>query len=543
MKTIRFILSNLDQFRWRFFVVFTLGTIDGFVSFLIFVALAEFTRKEFSLASFYLLISLVAAGLVAMLFFQWVIRKYGESLAPQFADHLRTKYFDAVEKLPPEKLGQRHSGYVLSLVNKITGTANRLTTFAFWALSHSISTLILFFIFTARESVPIAFLNLVVLVLFMAINFFLSKKVVLLASELNLKRAELIGHYTDFMSNILTIKKLGIASFAKGRLEESTGENYRQIEKFYNFHARRWSLLHFIFEISLYSTIVFLLYRVVIGADSPAILILFIAAYARLRRLVDNFSQQMSTVMEMNAYLDDLGEIVTIGSRSEEKKERSFAWNRIELKDIRFQHPGNRHIIKVPEFSLSKGEKACFFGVSGEGKTTILNLLGNFLANQKGQRLVDGKQYEEAGAGFFSQKMVMVSQEVELFNLSIRENIALGKKIHYKEIEKALQELDLLAWSKKLKDGLDTLVGEKGIRLSAGQKQRLNLIRGVLLDREIYLLDEPTSHLDSQTEQKVVEFIRKRLKDKTVVIVSHRPAVRQVCDTLYSMEGHVLRKE
>ena len=105
-----------------------------------------------------------------------------------------------------------------------------------------------------------------------------------------------------------------------------------------------------------------------------------------------------------------------------------------------------------------------------------------------------------------------------------------------------LEEAGLLEWYKELPDGLDTLVGEKGIKLSAGQKQRLNLIRGILIDKDLYFFDEPTSNLDILSEEKITNIIEKYLKDKTYVIVTHRPKIKELCNRHYKFENHMLKE-
>ena len=148
--------------------------------------------------------------------------------------------------------------------------------------------------------------------------------------------------------------------------------------------------------------------------------------------------------------------------------------------------------------------------------------------------------YEKISGKFFQKRVTVISQETELFNISLRENITLGQKIEEKIIFEIFDKLDLLTWVQNLEDGLETIVGEKGIKLSAGQKQRINLIRGVLLNREIVLLDEPTSHLDSITEKKVINFLTDYLSGKTAIIVSHREALREICDRCYIIKDHFL---
>lgn len=99
-----------------------------------------------------------------------------------------------------------------------------------------------------------------------------------------------------------------------------------------------------------------------------------------------------------------------------------------------------------------------------------------------------------------------------------------------------LKEAGLEDWVNRLEDGLDTIVGEKGLKLSVGQKQRLNIIRGILLDKDIYILDEPTSNLDKETEKMIINLIKKYLKEKTVIIVTHREEIKDICDRHYKVK-------
>ena len=106
-----------------------------------------------------------------------------------------------------------------------------------------------------------------------------------------------------------------------------------------------------------------------------------------------------------------------------------------------------------------------------------------------------------------------------------------------------IEKVGLKNWFDRQKDGLDTLLGERGVFVSTGQRQRLNLIRGLLRrDKEIYLLDEPTSNVDVETEEKMIELIKTVLKDKTVVVVTHRPKIIDICDNCYKFENSILSR-
>ena len=139
----------------------------------------------------------------------------------------------------------------------------------------------------------------------------------------------------------------------------------------------------------------------------------------------------------------------------------------------------------IPEFILQRGDKISIMGESGQGKTTVMNILPGLYPLENGKLLINNKEIEDTRLD-----LVFVSQEVELFDLSIRDNLCLGKEISDDRILELLEEAGLTGWYNELPEGLETIVGEKGIKLSVGQKQRLNLIRGILIDKELYFFDE-----------------------------------------------------
>ena len=133
-----------------------------------------------------------------------------------------------------------------------------------------------------------------------------------------------------------------------------------------------------------------------------------------------------------------------------------------------------------------------------------------------------------------------ISQDVELFDLSIRDNLTLGQDISEERLLAMLDDAGLTEWYNNLENGLDEMIGEKGAKLSAGQRQRLNIIRGILIDKDVYFFDEPTSNLDSESEEKIVSMIDKYLHNKTYIVVTHRESIKRLCNKHYVFEDHTL---
>ena len=195
-------------------------------------------------------------------------------------------------------------------------------------------------------------------------------------------------------------------------------------------------------------------------------------------------------------------------------------------------------MISLPSFRFEKGDKISIMGESGQGKTTILNVLAGIYPLNSGTIKINDKEYNNP-----KLDVVYISQDVDLFDLSIRDNLTLGKNISDKKIISLFEDAGLMEWFLNLEKGLDEVVGEKGVKLSSGQRQRLNIIRGILINKEVYFFDEPTSNLDKESEEKIVSMIDKYLNDKTYIIVTHRDSIKRLCNKHYIFKDHTMLEE
>ena len=127
--------------------------------------------------------------------------------------------------------------------------------------------------------------------------------------------------------------------------------------------------------------------------------------------------------------------------------------------------------------------------------------------------------------------------------MSIKDNLTLGENISEKKILEMFEDAGLMEWYSNLDKGLEEVVGEKGVKLSAGQRQRLNIIRGILINKDVYFFDEPTSNLDRESEEKIVNMIDKYLRDKTYIIVTHRDSIKRLCNKHYIFKDHTMFEE
>lgn len=233
-----------------------------------------------------------------------------------------------------------------------------------------------------------------------------------------------------------------------------------------------------------------------------------------------------------------------------EKKSPSnevLKWNdEILFKDLTFKYSNsNKYLFNGVTLSIKKGDSIGIIGESGSGKTTLINLLLSLLDYEKGDIFVDGVKFSNRKLNI-QNSMAYIPQNIFLLDDSIRNNVAFGvpqDEINDKILVESIRKSKLSELVDSLPDGLDTLIGERGIRFSGGQQQRLAIARALYSKREILILDEATSALDDNTEKEIVREIN-LLKGKfTMIVIAHRLSTLKDCDTIISIEdGRLVTK-
>ena len=216
--------------------------------------------------------------------------------------------------------------------------------------------------------------------------------------------------------------------------------------------------------------------------------------------------------------------------------------NEVVFKNVNFEYfAGDGPVLDNINFSIKKGEVVALVGPSGSGKSTIADLIPRFYDVNSGSIMFDGEDIKNASLASLRNNLGIVSQEVVLFNDTIRNNIAYAQpNKDESEIRKAAEAANALEFIEKTQDGFDTVVGERGVKLSGGQKQRLAIARALLKNPSILILDEATSALDTESEKKVQKAIESLMKDRTALVIAHRLSTVQNADKIIVIEKGVV---
>ncbi|WRK52138.1 ATP-binding cassette domain-containing protein [Coprobacillaceae bacterium CR2/5/TPMF4] len=213
---------------------------------------------------------------------------------------------------------------------------------------------------------------------------------------------------------------------------------------------------------------------------------------------------------------------------------------KIEFKDVTFSYPGaNKPVVENMNLVIDADDKIGLIGESGIGKSTLIRLLLRFYDVTNGQILINGIDIKEYSLTDLRTKISVLQQDTFIFNDTIKANIALGKPdASDEEIINAAKMAGIHDLISSLPDQYDTLMGEMQNRLSGGEKQRIGIARVLLVNPDILVMDEPTSSLDIINEKSLLQTLDRQFKDKTWLIVSHRPSSLSNCKRIIKLVDH-----
>ena len=213
---------------------------------------------------------------------------------------------------------------------------------------------------------------------------------------------------------------------------------------------------------------------------------------------------------------------------------------------VRFSYPSRPEVevLKGLDFAIKPGQKIALVGQSGAGKSTIVQLLMQFYSVSSGEIRIDGKPIHKLDLHNLRSSIGIVPQEVLLFGGTIEENIRYGKPdASPEEVQNAARQANAWDFISGFPEGMQTIVGERGIKLSGGQRQRIAIARAILKDPAILVLDEATSSLDSESEFLVQEALDKLMENRTTIIIAHRLATVRKADRIFILQQGVIEAE
>ncbi len=386
-----------------------------------------------------------------------------------------------------------------------------------------------------------------ILIIFMTVYFFIGNK--LLKAPVRQERRvnksfENLGGLTfESINNIQTIKSLGIDKGVILLVGEKVRSLFNKIrQRIFLFQKRNAALD--LFETSfLLSSLFFIINGISQGKYEISLLILFVGLFQRIstsaRELTDVTQQLALSKIWVSRSMALLNQVPEIENPKKVASQVSYpnSWREINLKNVDFSYKNNK-VLENISFTIKRGEKVGIVGLSGAGKSTLFKLLLNLYENYDGDIFIGKTSLKDMKRQDYIDNVAVVLQDTELFDMTLRENIEIASgKSNNNLLNEVIKKSHLQKVVDRLPNGVNTVVGEKGIKLSGGQRQRLGIARALYRQPDILLLDEATSHLDSHSEKEIQNAILENVNRFTTIVIAHRLSTIRAMDKIIVLDN------
>jgi len=528
LKEFRPLLKLLGEDKKRLIIasviIFVAGICEIFTGYLNGAAVEAITNTEIKNALIYLGIYFILE-----LTFNGFILHYANSILYKIESSLTRKlgfftYKKALD-LPAVAYEKQSSG---EIINRITNDADTLS-FAFGRLLNMVSSMVASLIIIVYVFINSWIIGLEIIIL-VSILFLVIKKYNPLLKEIHKERKYEQDKFTSLVNEsirgIREIKTLGIKTSLISSMTDIIKLIYKKsereidIQKEFNIIVR---FLKAILEVGVFITCVILLYYKMISLTFFIAMTYYIYRYMWL---IENINDLTQTYQKVSVSISRVNEILENRLYSDEcygDKSLSKVEGIIEFKDVVFSYPDEGVTLNHFNLKIKPNKKIAIVGKSGQGKSTLFNLVTRIFDVNEGEILLDGINIKELNEETLRKNISIIRQEPFIFNKTIKENFLLvDNNITLTEIRKYAKMAYIDDYIISLPNGYDTLLGEGGVNLSGGQKQRLAIARTLSKQSKVILFDEATSALDNNSQEYIKKAIDNLVKDHTVVIVAHR---------------------
>jgi len=496
-----------------------------FSKFIVDNIVAQLQHKGGSLHTLTLLIAFAFGINLINLVLTSISNRIGDHFAGKIRKFLTEKFYGKVLTLPQSYFDSEISGKIVNQLNRgimtIQAFLNGLTNFILPTFLQSIFTIAVLAIY----SIPIALFTLLLFPLYLTLSYYSSVRWG--KEEVKKNRLEDIsrGRIQEVVANISLVK-----SFNNEKNEFSLVE--KTLNKINEIYAGQSQTFHiYDFSRGLTLNIILMLVNVVVFYDTfqgiltigEMVLILQLVNQARRPLFAMSFIlTQIQTAENGSKEFFEILDLPSVENFSADAKMIKVKDPSITFSNVTFRYEKSETVLQDVSFSIKKQEKIALVGHSGAGKSTIVNLILKFYEPTDGKIYLKDTSYNTLSHRFVRNNIALVFQENELFSSTIRENVGYGNSATEEDLIRALQLANAYDFVKKLPKGLDSEVGERGVRLSGGQKQRIQIARAILKNAPILILDEATSSLDARSEKEVQNALENLMQNKLVIIIAHR---------------------
>ena len=458
--------------------------------------------------------------------------------------HLARLCFDTLSNQSMTFHTSRFGGSLVSQTSRFMGGYTALVDVVVYSLIPTVAAVVC----TLVTLVPVAplfvLILFVLLTVYVAAAYFMYNKILPLTAATAKAQNKLSGVLSDAVTNILAVKTYGREDFERGLFDAANTEAIETERVSMRAMMRRGAMTSTLITIIMFVTSIFVAGgNAWFGISAGTLVMMFTYTY----QLTMRFNYFNSMLARMNRAVGDAAEMTRILDEprlvedAPDAAELAVGDGAIDFEHLSFRYldaAEGDYVFRDLDLHVPAGQRIGLVGRSGSGKTTLTKLLLRLSDVQEGRVLVDGQDISRCTQQSLRRQIAYVPQEALLFHRSIGENIAYGKPdATVEEIRDAAAQANALEFIDRLPAGLDTMVGERGVKLSGGQRQRIAIARAILADAPILVLDEATSALDSESEAAVQGALENLMRGRTAIVVAHRLSTVASLDRIVVLDG------
>ena len=458
---------------------------------------------------------------------------------------LRRALFDSLLHLPSAYFDRHNSGHLVSVITFNVTMVTRAATDAIKVLIREGLIVIFLFGYLLWMNWRLTLVMVAILPVIAVMGSASNRKFRKQAKKVQMAMGDVTHVASEAIQGYRVIRSFGGEPYETARFKEASEANTSKQLRMAKTAATFTPALQFV----TFSAMAVLLFLVLLlrGDASVGDLVAYITAAGLLPKAIRQLSEVSSTIQRgvagaesIFAQLDEPFEVDT-GTVSRERVN-----GRIEVRNLSFSYPGSgQRVLDGLDFSIEPGQMVALVGRSGSGKSTLASLIPRFYHHSEGQILVDGTDVEQYALRNLRRHVAVVTQQVNLFNDTVANNIAYGDLAGAPRdaVERAAEAAFAREFIDKLPQGFDTLVGENGVLLSGGQRQRLAIARALLKDAPILILDEATSALDTESERHIQSALDSAMRGRTTLVIAHRLSTIERADVILVMDqGRIVER-
>jgi subfamily B ATP-binding cassette protein MsbA len=521
-----------------------LSAINGAIAWLVTPAFNELLVEKIRT---YLILLPIGAFLLFVFrgFFAFTNSFLMSSIGRKTVRMLRQAFYEKVLRLPMSTFSQRSSSSLLSrALNDIASVQKSIASTSRNFFVHSLTAIALAGVALYRKW-DLALLSFIIIPLIVIIIGKLGKRL----KKQSKKGRKLISRVTkiihESLLGIRIVKSFTMENEMKKRSERAVGEHYRNVMRQVRLNEFTSLSVEIIAGAGVAIVLWYSFYLIIQGQLSVGEFLSLIVAITMMYDPLKKLSKVYNEFQRMRTAFHRLREIFALEDEKGGDIEKSQVEGEIILRNVFFKYPGLKvNVLQDINLHIRPGENIAIVGYSGAGKSTLIDIILGFWRSYEGNILLDGIDIKDYDLKNLRSHIGVVSQDIVLFDDTVKNNILFGKpEAGEEEIKEAARVANAHDFIMEMPQGYDTYIGERGIKLSGGQKQRVSLARAVIKNPKILILDEATSSLDTDSEIKIQQALEKIMPGRTSIIIAHRLSTIKKADRIIVMDrGRIIQE-